>query len=49
MLSPPRQSMRGGKFLISGVGLYALTQGGSLTGLDSLDDHALVGARGGSA
>ncbi len=29
MLSPPRQSMRGGKFDI-GVGMYALTRAGSL-------------------
>ncbi len=46
MLSPPRQSMRGGKFLISGVGMYALTQGRIFTGHEILDDHALVVANG---
>lgn len=46
MLSPPRQSMWGGKFLISGVGMYALTQGRIFTGHEILDDHALVVANG---
>lgn len=46
MLSPPRQSTRGGKFLISGVGMYALTQGRIYTGHEILDDHALIVANG---
>ncbi|MCF3658605.1 hypothetical protein L2D98_24665, partial [Salmonella enterica subsp. enterica serovar Weltevreden] len=33
--------MRGGKFLISGGGMYALTQGRIFTGHEILDDHAL--------
>ncbi|VDY44225.1 glucosamine-6-phosphate isomerase [Salmonella enterica subsp. enterica serovar Daytona] len=37
-----RQSMRGGKFLISGVRMYAFNPGRIFTGHEILDDHALV-------